>query len=104
MGGISAEFADVTIITAEDPRNESVEAINNMIEEGYRNSGNGKQLIRINNRQEAIATAIRMAHSGDLVLITGKGHEESMNFGKGEEHWSDHEAVKNALNSLQSNQ
>ena len=38
-----------------------------------------------------------MAKKGDMVIITGKGHERSMNFGKGEVKWSDHDAVGLAL-------
>jgi len=37
------------------------------------------------------------AKKDDIVIITGKGHEKSMNYGKGETAWSDHEAVKKAL-------
>lgn len=38
-----------------------------------------------------------MAEKGDFVVVTGKGHEKSMNYGKGEVAWSDYEAVKRAL-------
>lgn len=110
MGKISSQYSDLIILTAEDPRGESVIKINGEIEKGI-----NKKFIRINSgviptkqshlnllfdipdRKEAIEFAILSAKKGDTVLITGKGHEKSMNLGKGEIPWSDHEAVKNAL-------
>ena len=38
-----------------------------------------------------------MAKKGDFVLITGKSHEKSMNYGKGEEPWDEFGAVSQAL-------
>ena len=64
-------------------------------------SGTGKiqsaKLFKISNRQEAINTAIKIAQKGDFVLVTGKGHEKSMNFGRGEIPWSEYDSVKEAL-------
>jgi UDP-N-acetylmuramoyl-L-alanyl-D-glutamate--2,6-diaminopimelate ligase len=48
-------------------------------------------------RGAAIAAAVNLARSGDLVIITGKGHERSMCFGTTEYPWSEHEAVTQAL-------
>jgi UDP-N-acetylmuramyl tripeptide synthase len=38
-----------------------------------------------------------MAKKGDFVLITGKSHEKSMNYGHGEVAWNEYRAVKDAL-------
>lgn len=92
MGEISSEYADVVILTSEDPRNEPVEKIMDEIESGMK-----KKVVKIANRQEAITAAIKMAKKGDFVLLTGKSHEQSMNYGNGEEPWSEHEAVEKAL-------
>lgn len=113
MGKISSEFADVIILTAEDPRNESVEKITDDILTGIKNSKfeiqkviqvqlsekdkNRKLIFRIPNRKDAINFAINIAQKGDVVLMTGKGHEKSINYGKGEELWSDTDATKEAL-------
>ncbi len=94
MGEASSEFADVIILTAEDPRSESVEKISNEIASGIKNQAT---LEKIDDRAEAIKHAIRQARHGDLIVITGKGHERSMNFGHGETPWNEHEAVKEAL-------
>ncbi len=100
MGKISARFSDVIILTSEDPRIEGVDKINKEIVSGIQNSKlriqNG-MLIKIPDRQEAINKAIIMAKKGDFVLITGKAHEKSMNYGHGEEPWDEYEAVKKAL-------
>ncbi len=110
MGRVSGKYADVIILTAEDPRSESVEKITDRIEEGIRKlevrsqppeaslaKGGKLEVRKIADRQEAITTAVKMVKKGDVVIITGKGHEQSMNYGKGEVAWSEHEAVKQAL-------
>lgn len=99
MGEIAGRLADRIVITAEDPRTESLEAITQQIAEGCERAGRreGTDYFKIGDRQEAIAFALRQARPGDLVIITGKGHERSMCFGDTEYPWSDQEAVKKAL-------
>lgn len=99
MGRISSEFADIIIVTAEDPRKESIEDITSEIDKGVSSKFNKKYLFKISDRKEAIIKGINMAQKGDIVLITGKGHESSMNYGKGEAPWNEHETVKQALKS-----
>lgn len=97
MGEIAGKLADVAIVTAEDPRREKLEDINEMIEEGLRRSGAKKDnsYYLVSDRKEAIKFAVKdLASKGDLVLITGKGHEKSMNFSNVEYPWSDYECVK----------
>ncbi|MBI4130126.1 UDP-N-acetylmuramyl-tripeptide synthetase [Candidatus Roizmanbacteria bacterium] len=98
MGGISARYADVTIITEEDYRTENLATINKMIAEGYKKEVKGKkQHFIISDRQEAINKAISLAKAGDLVILTGKGHEQSLCRRKTEHPWSEYEAVAQAL-------
>ena len=99
MGEISGRLADVTVITAEDPRTESLDDIMAQIAEGCRAAGReeGEGFWRIPDRAEAIAFAVDLAQPGDLVLVTGKGHERSLCFGTVEHPWSDHEALRAAL-------
>jgi UDP-N-acetylmuramoyl-L-alanyl-D-glutamate--2,6-diaminopimelate ligase len=54
-------------------------------------------VIRIDDRQQAINKAVEMARKGDIVVVTGKGHEKSMCFGKIEYPWSDRKAVEEAI-------
>lgn len=99
MGKISAELADITIITSEDPRG-MIDSINEEIMVGIKQGGGelGKNVFIENDRQKAIALAIAKAKKGDIVGIFGKGHEKSMNLdGKVELPWSDVEAVQKVL-------
>jgi len=102
MGEIAGRLADRTIITAEDPRTEPLEAIMEEIAAGCRKAGRaeGEGFWRIGDRAEAIRTALAMAQPGDLVIVTGKAHERSMCFGTVEYPWSDHEAVYAGLRAL----
>lgn len=97
MGGISAKYANVIILTAEDPRNEKVEDIIEDIAMGIDAKDGKPEIYKISDRSEAIQTAVTMAKDGDFVLITGKGHETSMNISGREIEWSDEESVKEAL-------
>lgn len=101
MGEISARLADITVITAEDPRGE-IDKINAEIMQGVKKAGGklGKNVYIEKDRQKAIELAInKLAGKGDTVGIFGKGHEKSLNITGNEElPWSDVEAVKKALN------
>ncbi|HVZ67235.1 MAG TPA: UDP-N-acetylmuramoyl-L-alanyl-D-glutamate--2,6-diaminopimelate ligase [Patescibacteria group bacterium] len=112
MGTKSSESADIIVLTAEDPRNEKIEDINAQIKLGiadFKNADfNGvdkvldkKVLFEIPDRQKAIDFAIKIAEPGDTVVVTGKGHEQSMNLGHGETPWSDHLAIQKAIESQQ---
>lgn len=98
MGKASATYADVMILTAEDPRKEKVEKITQQIKSGITVAQKEKvQILEIPDRQEAIFRAVAMARKGDFIVLTGKAHERSMNYGHGEMPWSEHEAVEKAL-------
>ena len=94
MGKTSGKFADIIILTAEDPRKEDVAVINKAIKSGIERK---REVYELPDRQEAIQKAVSLAKKGDFVVITGKGHEQSMNYGKGEVPWSDKEAVEKAI-------
>lgn len=103
MGKIAGCLADVTILTAEDSRTESLEVINDEIEKGWRSTvdpgqaGFGKkQLLRFDDdsrdvevRRTAIKKALSVARSGDVVIVCGKAHEKSLCFGLQEYLWND---------------
>lgn len=91
MGDIAARLADLTILTAEDPRTEDVHKIIEQI------AAKCPGAMKIPDRREAIRQAIKLAQKGDLVVICGKGHERSMCFGKQEISWSDQEEVRRTL-------
>ncbi len=99
MGHIAAELADITIITAEDPRTENLESIiaataQTMLADG---AIEGQSFERIPDRGRAIFRAVQLARPGDLVIVLGKGHEQSMCFGEIEYPWDDRQAIRAAL-------
>lgn len=97
MGETSSKYADVLILTAEDPRSEDAGAIINEIKSGIKKKD--AKVLSILDRKEAINGAIEMANKGDLVLITGKSHEKSMTYKTKELPWDEYKAVEEALKS-----
>lgn len=102
MAEISAESADYTILTAEDPRTESLDLILEEMAQGVRGLGGveGTTFWRIPDRGEAMRFAVGLAKEGDIVLALGKGHEQSMAFGSVEYPWDDRIAMRAALAEL----
>ncbi len=72
MGKIASSLADFSVITSDNPRSEDPKAIIEDILTGI----DGENYEVILDRRKAIEKAIRMASSGDVVLIAGKGHED----------------------------
>jgi UDP-N-acetylmuramoyl-L-alanyl-D-glutamate--2,6-diaminopimelate ligase len=99
MAEISAELADLSVLTAEDPRTESLDGILEEMAAGARSKGRveGETFWRVPDRGEAIRFAIHLAKEGDIVLSCGKGHEQSMCFGRTEYLWDDRTAMRAAL-------
>ena len=104
MGEISAKLSGLTIITAEDPRSEDPDQIASQILSGVQEKGGilGKTVFIETNRKKAIELAIKLAKKGDIVAIFGKGAEISMAYGKKEYPWSDQEAAKEVIKTLDS--
>ena len=102
MAETSAELADLTILTAEDPRTESLEAILAEMAAGMEARGGveGKTFWRIPDRRKAIRFSIQLAAPDDLVIACGKGHEQSMCFGDIEVPWDDRIALRAALTEM----
>ncbi|CAG0992725.1 UDP-N-acetylmuramoyl-L-alanyl-D-glutamate--2, 6-diaminopimelate ligase [Anaerolineae bacterium] len=99
MAEYGAELADICILTAEDPRTESLDAILESMAVGARSRGGreGRTFYRVPDRGVAIALGCALANPGDLVIACGKGHEQSMCFGTVEHPWDDREAMRAAL-------
>ena len=71
MGRVASEIADIVIVTSDNSRSEDPASIIADI-----CSGMGKtRPVEIANRREAITHAVNLAHSGDVVIVAGKGHE-----------------------------
>ncbi len=102
MAETSAGLADLTLLTAEDPRTEPLDAILEMMAWGAKSKGGveGQTFFRVPDRGAAIRFAVRLAQPGDIVLACGKGHEQSMCFGTVEYPWDDRTAMRAALAEL----
>ena len=93
MGKVASLLSDKVILTAEDPRTEKVEEINNQIKRGINIKIH--EVYDIPDRKKAIKFAIDNAEKGDTIGIFGKGHEKSMNLdGIHEISWSDKKVVE----------
>jgi len=99
MAAASLRLADLTILTAEDPRVESLDTILAQMAEGAQQAGGveGRTFWRIPDRTAAILAAVELAQPGDVVIVCGKGHEESMCFGEIEHPWRDQPVLAWAL-------
>lgn len=99
MGHVAGKLADLTVVTAEDPRTERVEDISAEIARALEAEGRveGRDFWQVHDRAEAIAYAIGLAKAGDMVITCGKAHESSMCYGTDETPWDEFAAVKAGL-------
>ncbi len=91
MGEAAATYADVVIVTDDNPRSEPPAAIRAAILEG------APKGIEIGDRREAIRRAIAMLRAGDVLCVAGKGHETGQKIGGEELPFSDHQVVRATL-------
>ncbi len=95
MGQAAARLADQIIITNDNPRTEQPQAIADAVARGVKEAANGAVDWRIElDRAKAIGQAITMAEQGDVVVITGKGHEDYQIFGTEKVHFDDREVAR----------
>ena len=88
MAKIAEEYADHSLITSDNSRNENPKDIIEDISKHF-----DQEPIKIIDRKEAICEAIKMADKGDLVVIAGKGHEEYQEVGNKKIYFSDKKVV-----------
>ena len=81
LGTVSGNMSDFTVITSDDPDFEDPKSICEEIASYCKNAG-GEYVI-IPDRSEAVNYAVKIAQSGDILILAGKGHEEYMKI-KGE--------------------
>ncbi|MGV1013700.1 MAG: UDP-N-acetylmuramoyl-L-alanyl-D-glutamate--2,6-diaminopimelate ligase [Methyloceanibacter sp.] len=91
MGAVAAAKADMTIVTDDNPRSENPGAIRHEILAGAPGA------IEIGDRATAIAEAVALLGSGDVLLVAGKGHETGQTIGTKVIPFSDHDVVVAAL-------
>ena len=88
MAEIAEKYADHSLITSDNSRNENPKDIIEDISKHF-----DQEPIKIIDRKEAICEAIKMADKGDLVVIAGKGHEEYQEIGNKKIYFSDKKVV-----------
>ena len=110
MGRASAKYSDLVILTEEDYRTEDPFDIASQIAKGLDEKGfkgvsqdefgkELKQYVVIIDRLEAIMKAFEMVKKNDVIVLTGKGHEMSLNRNGKEYHWNDKLEVTKILRS-----
>lgn len=95
MGKMAAENSEVVIITTDDPYSDDPLAIAQEMA-----GGAGAKAEIVIDRRAAIAKALQIAKTGDLVLITGKGAEQVMAVASGKIPWDDRAVVREELAKL----
>lgn len=102
MGRIAGERCRLVVLTDEDPRGEDREAILREIAGGAIEAGRtiGRDVLLVPDRRAAIGLAVAQAQPGDVVLLTGKGHEASILYADRAEPWDERAEVVAALAEL----
>lgn len=98
MAKIATQYSDKVILTSDNPRDEDPMAILREMEAGI-NPVDFKRTLVIEDRREAIKTAVVMSKKGDIVLIAGKGHETYQEI-KGVKHPFDDRSVAREILQL----
>jgi UDP-N-acetylmuramoyl-L-alanyl-D-glutamate--2,6-diaminopimelate ligase len=113
MGEVAASYSDFTVVTSDNPRSEPSGAIMAEIRSGIMPLGireyaivelaggfAEKGFILIESRREAIRLAARLARSGDIILLAGKGHEDYQIIGAERFHFDDREEAAAAFREV----
>jgi len=100
MGAIAARLADQTVLTSDNPRGETPDAIIDDIEVGMRGAAT---YTRITDRRKAISRSIAEAADDDVIVIAGKGHESYQVVGDQVSHFDDREEAELALKTRHGN-
>ena len=97
MGKIAQKLADRIVVTSDNSRSERTTDIMAEIKEGMDTSGRAKSLF-IEDREQAIRTAVMIADEGATILLAGKGHETYQITGTEKTHFDEKEIVRNIFN------
>ncbi len=91
MAKTAARLSDQLVLTSDNPRSEDPQAILTEMEAGL-DADQLRKTLRVENREQAIKTAVRLAKPGDIILVAGKGHEKYQEI-QGVKHPFDDKAV-----------
>ena len=97
MGAVSVKYADMIIVTSDNPRSEDPDAIIADIMKGIDVVDKRKTLC-ITDREQAIKAALKMITPTDILLVAGKGHEKYQEIKCVKHHFDDVEIISKELN------
>ena len=95
MGAAAANYADVAVLTNDNPRSEDPDAILAAMAEGAR--GGSAEVLVLPDRRAALSLAVARAQPGDVVVIAGKGHEQGQEYADRVVPFDDRTVVREAL-------
>ena len=102
IGEVATKLADLTIFTIIDPYNDDPKEMLNALTEGAKRNKDTQWVVEPD-RREAIHRALREARQGDVVIITGKGNEVTMEMPGGSIPWNEREIVREEIQKLTDN-
>ena len=94
LGQLAGEYADLVIVTNEDPYDEDPQEIIDQVAARVKDKN---KLLKILDRKKAIKKAIDLAGESDIIVITGKGSEQCMVVGDKKVKWDDRKIVREIL-------
>jgi UDP-N-acetylmuramoyl-L-alanyl-D-glutamate--2,6-diaminopimelate ligase len=100
MGRAAADHADFFVITTDDPVAEDPADLARQVEEGAAARRRGRDYEIVLDRREAIRHVLRAAGPGDVVVLSGKGHEQTMMLAGGSVPWDERAEAETALREL----
>lgn len=96
LGGLAGKYCDRVIVTNEDPYDEDPMEIIDQV-----SSGVGEIAEKVLDRREAIRNALKEAEKGDVIVITGKGSEQSICLAEGKRiPWDDRQVVREEIEKI----
>lgn len=107
MGALASQYADVVIVTSDDPYHEDPQQIVDQVALGVPKGApkenpkiEGENFFKIIDRRQAIEKGLKMAKKDDLVLIMGKGAEQFQVIGDKKIPWDDRKVVRQILENM----
>ena len=89
MGAIANKYCNQIFLTDDNPRNENPKKIRSEIKRTI----NKSKLQEIPDREKAISKAIKNLYTGDILIVAGKGHENTQDYGKIKKSFSDKKII-----------
>ncbi len=93
MGKIACDYSNEIYLTDDNPRFEDPRKIRNDIKNGIQDTS----IKEIPDRKKAISEAIKNLNTGDILLVAGKGHEKTQDFGKKKIYFSDKKIILDCI-------